>query len=407
VKNSYGVKIRLALLAGSIFACYSGLAYSQVSRVHPAISSGAIGIRLGELRIHPAFSLTEEYESNVFQTPTDEQGDFVTRISPGFALHLPLGRHDFYTGYRAEFLKYIKLKNQDTTNHYATTGMKLDFPGGLLVNMDNVFSKSSEAPLTDLAGPVKNRQNALRSQVEYRLGELYSIGLNHNLNYYDYLEQQDEFLDRIENRVGLAGYYRIFPKTDVLVEPGYGRIDYLQSSSSNRNANNYDFLVGLRGEPTARVRGLTKVGVLFREPTHTGGENWNGFVTFNQVNYQATGKTSFTLTFERRPFESSFVNNDFFVSLFGILTMNYQFGPALSFQVNVGAALNEYPVTATLGTQTAKRDDTLVGAGAGVIYTFNRWLFVRANYQYDRRNSNFNIFDFNDHRGTISINLAL
>jgi len=87
--------------------------------------------------------------------------------------------------------------------------------------------------------------------------------------------------------------------------------------------------------------------------------------------------------------------------------MNYQFGPALSFQVNVGAALNEYPVTATLGTQTAKRDDTLVGAGAGVIYTFNRWLFVRANYQYDRRNSNFNIFDFNDHRGTISINLAL
>jgi hypothetical protein len=399
--------IRLALLIGSILLCHSGLAYSQVSRVHPAISSAALGIRLGELRIHPAFSLTEEYESNVFQTPTNEQGDFITRISPGFALHLPLGRHDFYTGYRAEFLKYIRLKNQDTTDHYATTGMKLDFPGGLLVNMDNAFIKSNEAPLSDLTGPVKNRRDALATNVEYRLAELYSIGLNHNLNYYDYLEQQDEFLDRIENRVGLAGYYRIFPKTDALVEPGYGRIDYLQSSSTNRNANNYDFLVGLRGEPTARLRGFTKLGVMFREPTRSGGENWSGFVTFNQLNYQMTAKTSFTLTFERRPFESSFTNNDFFISLFGILTMNYLFSPALSFQVNVGSALNEYPVTATVGSQTAKRDDTLVGAGAGVIYTFNRWLFVRANYQYDRRNSNFNIFDFNDHRASISINLAL
>ena len=129
------------LLAGSIFLCYSGFAYSQVGKVHPAISSAALGIRWGELRIHPAFSLTEQYESNVFQTPTNEQGDFSTRISPGFALHLPLSRHDFFGGYRAEFVKYGSLKNQDTVNHFATLGMKLDFPGGLLVNMDNVFSE--------------------------------------------------------------------------------------------------------------------------------------------------------------------------------------------------------------------------------------------------------------------------
>ena len=147
-------QLGVALLAGSIFLCYSGFAYSQVGssqvgRVHPAISPAALGIRWGELRIHPAFSLTEQYESNVFQVPTNEQGDFSTRISPGFALHLPTGRHDFYGGYRAEFVKYASLKNQDTINHFATLGMNLDFPGGLLVNVDNVFSKSTESPLSE------------------------------------------------------------------------------------------------------------------------------------------------------------------------------------------------------------------------------------------------------------------
>ncbi len=404
IRNSQSA---ILLLAGSIFLCFSGVAYSQLSKVHPAISSAALGIRWGELRIHPAFSLTEQYESNVFQTPSNEQGDFSTRISPGFALHLPTGRHDFFGGYRAEFVQYATLKKQDTINHFATLGMNLDFPGGLLVNMNNVFSKSTEAPLTDTTGPVKNLQDVLRSSVEYRLAERYSIALSHNLYYINYLQQQNEFLDRVENRVGLTGYYRIFPKTDVLLEPGYGRIQYLQSSSTNRDANNYDFLVGVRSEPTARIRGLTKVGYLYRDPQQVGGKSFSGVVTTNQWGYQMTDKTSFTLTLERRPFESSQANNDFFISIFSILTMNYIFSPNLSFQANLGGALNKYPVTATVGTQTAKRTDTLFGAGAGLTYTFTRWLSVRANYHFDRRNSNFNTFDFNDNRARISLDLAL
>jgi opacity protein-like surface antigen len=79
----------------------------------------------------------------------------------------------------------------------------------------------------------------------------------------------------------------------------------------------------------------------------------------------------------------------------------------LSFQANLGAALNKYPVSATVGSQTAKRTDTLLGAGGGVTYTFTRWLSVRANYQFSRRDSNFGIFDFNDNVAFISINLAL
>jgi hypothetical protein len=130
-------------------------------------------------------------------------------------------------------------------------------------------------------------------------------------------------------------------------------------------------------------------------------------VTLNQWDYQATGKTNFTLTFERRPFESSFVNNDFFISIFGILTMNYIFNSNLSFRADVGAGWNDYPVTATVGTQTGKRNDTLIGAGAGLTYTFTRWLKVRAEYHFDQRNSNFGIFDFNDNRARISIDLAL
>lgn len=48
-----------------------------------ALTTVSVARAQGVLRTSPSFSLTQQYDSNVFSTPTDPESDFVTRVSPG------------------------------------------------------------------------------------------------------------------------------------------------------------------------------------------------------------------------------------------------------------------------------------------------------------------------------------
>ena len=395
----------MALFAVALLLGYSEFAFGQISKVHPGVSSAARGFRVGPLRIHPALSVKEEYESNVSQSATDEQDDFLTIIIPGLALELPVGRHRFIGGYRAEFLNFADLSDQDTTHHIATLGMSLDFPGGLLVKLDDQFKKTSEPPASsDLTGRVESLQNSLASSVEYSLTDRYSIGLNHSLNYVDFEEEVNEFLNRFENRIGLTGFYRIFPKTALLLDYTYGRIDHI--NNAERDSNSHFIQMGLRGKVTAKLGTLFKIGWQIRESEEPDRRDFSGLVTSGTWTFQMTSRTTWTLLTERRLVESSFANNDFFKSLVGTLGLAHAFGPKISLKADVTVGLNDYPRKATVGTKTDERQDFLLGVGVGVTYTFRRWLSVALDYSFNRRDSNFGLFDFDDHRSSISLHLG-
>lgn len=393
------------MLAVAILVGSAEFAFGQLSNVLPNLDPAAPGFRLGELRIHPALSLKGEYQSNVFQTATNEQDDFLATLVPGVGLELPVGRHRFTGGYRAEFLKFVQRSNQDTTHHIAGLGMNLDFPVGLLVKLENQFKKTSEPPASDLTGRLESLQNNLASSLEYRLADRYSVGLSHSLDYTDFKEQENEFLDRFENRFGLTGYYRIFPKTSLLLDYTHGRIDYI--NNTERNATSHSIQTGVRGELTAKLQTLFKIGWQIRQSEESGRGNFTGLVTSGTWNYEMTNRTTWTLLTERRLIESSFANNDFFEALVGSLGVNHVFNPRLTLRAKASAGLNEYTRKATVGTKTDDRDDFLFGVGAGFNYNFRRWLSISIDYLYNRRDSNFNDFDYKDHRATVGLHFAL
>ncbi|MFQ5872377.1 MAG: outer membrane beta-barrel protein [Dehalococcoidia bacterium] len=398
----------MALLAMAVIMGYAEFAFAQrapVSKVHPGVSPAARGFRVGQLRIHPALSLKEEYESNVFQSATDEQDDFLTTIVPGLALAIPIGRHHFIGGYRAEFLKFADHSNQDTTHHIATLGMSLDFPGGLLVKLDNQFKRTSEPPASDLTGRVESFQNSLVSGVEYGLADRYSVGLNYSLGFIDFEARDFEFLDRLENRIGLTGFYRVFPKTSLLLDYAYGRIDHI--SDTERDSTSHFIQAGVRGDLTAKLTTLFKIGWQIRESDEPGRRGFSGLVTSGTWIFEMTPRTTWTLLTERRLVESSFANNDFFESLIGTIGLDHAFGPKLSLKANVTVGLNNYPRKATVGTKTDDRNDLLLGVVGGLRYDFRRWLWVSIDYSFNRRDSNFGVFDYDDHRSSISIHLAI
>ena len=99
----------------------------------------------------------------------------------------------------------------------------LDFPGGLKFNLKEDFARTSDPPGTELTGRIGSNTNILAPSVEYGIAQRWSIGFDYvwtNVRFDDNTGVQT--LDRDEHAFGLTGYYKIQPKTDLLLNVGYG-----------------------------------------------------------------------------------------------------------------------------------------------------------------------------------------
>lgn len=361
------------------------------------LAAPAWALDFGAFRVHPFLSLKEEFQSNVFQTARDEQDDFITTIIPGFAAEMRLpGRHSLKGGYRAEILRFSELDRQDTVHHIANLALGLDFPGGLLIDLREQFQRTSEPPNSELTGRIERNQNDLAAGVEYRLADRFSAGLDYTFTIVEFRDRELAILDRDEHLIGVTGFYRVQPKTALLLQYAHRVKNF--DTATERGALSNLVLAGVRGELTAKVTTLFKIGWEGREPDQSGRRDFSGLVLSGNVAWQATPRTLLTLVADRSLQESSFAENDFFEATSGTLTLAQTVTPKLTVTASGTLGLNDYPNEATVGTVTKEREDTLIRVAAGLSYRIQRWLAVGADYAFTNRNSNFNDFDFDDHR---------
>ena len=97
--------------------------------------SGAFALDLGEwlpgLKLTPFLSERVQYESNVFQAPSNAQSDVVFKTIPGFLADYTFGPHSLSAGYRAEILKFVQLTTQDRADLVAYLNTTRDASGNV------------------------------------------------------------------------------------------------------------------------------------------------------------------------------------------------------------------------------------------------------------------------------------
>src|SRR5262249_23811614 len=203
-------------------------------------------------KITPFLSERIEYESNVFQVASGAQDSVIFKTIPGFTLELPLGRHRFDLGFRAEILRYTDLGSQNTENYFVLARGLLDFPGGLKITLKEDFAHTNQPPNSELTGPIENTTNTFTPSIEYAITRRYSIGLEYSFIHQTFGQGSGVTdLDSNDHLVTLTGFYKVQPKTDLLVAFAYGRKDF--TNDSERNFNRYLGLVGVRGDLTSRL----------------------------------------------------------------------------------------------------------------------------------------------------------
>ena len=347
-------------------------------------------------KITPFVSERVEYESNVFQAHSGAKDDGISKTIPGFVLELPLGRHKIDLGFRAEILRYFDLTQQDTEHYFVLANMLLDFPGGLKINLKEDFARTSDPPGTELTGRIGSETNVLAPSIEYRLAQRYALGFDYVWTHVRFDNNTGvQSLDRDEHAFGLTGFYKVQPKTDFLLNVGYGFKDF--NNNSQRDVNRYFVLAGVRGEITSRLTSTFRVGYEVRDPEHGDVGAYSGVIAGGDLVWRPTERTRISLITDRSVQESIFQTNFAYVTSQATLTAEHYLTPKLLLSARLYGGVSDYIEKAQKinGIFGWRRD--YVGAfGVGMEYTIQKWLAVSADYTYSRRDSNFDNFDFKD-----------
>jgi uncharacterized protein (PEP-CTERM system associated) len=346
------------------------------------------------LRLSPFVSQRLEYETNVFQTPNNEEDDFISKTIPGFVVDYVAGPHSVSLGYRAEILRYFTLEDQDTVHHIGAFQLRLDFPRTLITLKDD-YTHTSDPPISELTGRVESITNVLAPAVEYRFTPRLSAAVNYGWTAVDFQQDDLNDLDRDEHEFGITAYWKVLPRADIGLGYGYGFTNF--DTAFDRDYDTHSVNLFLRGDITPKLGSTLRFGYDWRVGRHRSDADYSGWVMGGGLDYRATEALSFSLTVDRSTQESTFGDSAIYVTTGGALSASYQRGK-LALNARVGGGYNDYPTKQTVGAQTDWREDLYYAAGAGIDYDIQRWLRVGLEYLFTGRDSNFQLFDFADHR---------
>jgi hypothetical protein len=83
--------------------------------------------RATEFRVVPSLTLSEEYNDNLFESPTGARRDYVTRVQPSVSLSSQGAGGAWDMSYGLDYRKYARKSTDDEVNHQASLNAKLTF----------------------------------------------------------------------------------------------------------------------------------------------------------------------------------------------------------------------------------------------------------------------------------------
>ncbi len=391
----------MPLKSKSYFICalaiFLALAFTFTDRVSAEEKSN---IHIGALEIHPSASVTQIYDTNIFLEPGDEEDDdFITDIGFGIEVKMPLipQREDDFmleAFYQADIIRFWDRDDIDRVDHTVRGSLYFAFKNDFRLRIEDNFEKTADPPNSELTALEKRLRNILDAYLVYDREKIRIEG-----GFRMVRDSYDNFnnLDKTNNMFSGAYFYQIFPKTSIFGEYDYGMIEY-DTNQTNSDSKYYQGRLGVKGNLWPKLTGTVKAGYRHVGYDESGKDDFSGFTLFGNIRYNATERTVMNLYTERTSQESSYVTNSHFeVNNIGI-KLDHQLSRRLLFNGESFFQLNRYPDETTEGSKTAKREDKFFSIGAGLSYEIKEWWLVSAGYKFKQRASNFDVFDYNDHR---------
>ena len=351
------------------------------------------GVPLGPLVAYPALDVGIGHNDNLFSSNINKGSSTQTVVSPSVKIEAKTGPHKFDAAFRLDDVRYSSSPSDNYTAYslFGTGDFVITGRAGLKVRAEyrrGIDPRGS----TDRGGAATPDE-----YVNQGVGGIFSYGapgaqgrIEFDAAAFSRRYQNNRATtvvsDRDYNQLGATFFWRVAPKTELLMLAQRRSIDYALASST-QSSTEMSYQVGAKWEATAKTTGIVKFGRLektFDTPgrTNFSGSSWDAIVRWSPLTYSAldfyTSKTT----------NESTGTGDF------LITQNYGalWNHAWNSRLSTTAAAS-WRTDGFLGTGGGREDKT-GSLGMKVAYQWQRWMRFGAEYTRTERTSNINTFDY-------------
>jgi hypothetical protein len=342
-------------------------------------------------------------DSNITRT-AEASSDTATFFSPQLQFLSKIGQHRYAFDYQGDFAVYNDNSQYNYTDH--------------AVNLSGVFEHSnrinSEFTISYLYQAEEPGSNNAQTQLDNEFNELnrksaraklfygtaasigqFVLGLDHGQQ--RYTNNQQSFRDVDQNKATGTFFYRMAPKTRLLLEASVAKNDYVavtQFAAPNSDDNTY--LAGVEWEATAITSGTFKVGYQKKDFADARFNDIDGLSYFLDMAWQPNTYTTITIGAKRTTSESA--EQD----IGGFVITGYSLGLQHAFSERTQLKANYIQDTSDF-TSTQERTDRRKNITLGITHSSRTWLDVSLNYRHIARGSNDDIFAFSSDAVELSL----
>ena len=384
--------------------------------------------------IHPFFPIAGLYTDNVFNVKENTASDVATVLSPGVWLAVPGTRtqvveintstrtpggldYDIgYSRYRKRFQSYLLVASAfsiyseeskaDTEEYWVEGFIQYNFPGNLSFDLINQYADSHDEWSARFPGELdKYKNNFFTLRTTYALSDMFRIRVDYANYYLEYDDQQrNSNSDRTDNSFSGYFFYNFRPKYSLFAQ--YDHINVKYDTNSLADNNTHRFYGGLNWEISAKSYGRLQAGYTNKEFDSSLREDQDATIFRAVIRHAFTAKTSLELRAFRQ-IRESYITTGLNDILTNEISAHYRQKITSKISANIDLSYTNEDYSAPPPGFTTTREDKFYHALPSVEYHFRKWLSTQFAYIYNKRDSNFSIFDYKNNTFLIRIKTSL
>jgi hypothetical protein len=396
IKKNLDLAAALLVLAGAQHSwAQTANTYIRPTYAYPAPppASGPASVQLGDTPLYfvPYVGAAVGHDSNLFYSDINKKGSNLYIVSGGFGLDARSSNAVFQADAQVQDGRYTSSIEDSYLDSSARA--QADFAidrrnfarAGIQYFRGHDPRGSTDRPAGE--HPDKYREGnpyftyafgapGARGRIEAYYSDMFKRYLNNR--------EVTQFSDRDQQEYGAAFYVRMTPRTYGLVEAREDNIRY-KAPGSPLSADETRLYLGVSWEATAATTGTIKFGRLKRDFIDSNlqdftGNSWEGLISWAPRSY-----SKFDFYTARQTNESTGLG-DFILSTIGGVTWSHDWTSRIRSGVELRYQHDAY--------QGFDRTDKTWLAGFKAGYKFRRWLTLGAEYDYWKRDSNLDVFDY-------------
>lgn len=367
------------------------------------------GIPLGPVTAYPSVNLSLEQNDNLYLTPDNKTSALIWTLTPGLRLatNRAAGAFNYGLTLGGGLGKFSNSPSGSADNFtdlnlggYADFALGTRLRTGLTANA--ISGHDPRGSTNDPFTPTPNHYRQLSTAAKVSYGAPGAQGrlefdLGNIKRTYTNNRESTAVNDRNTDDYGVTFFWRVAPKTEVLIQGRHSKIDYSLAPGSptpagtpyvSADSTDNRLLIGVKWEATAKTTGIFRFGrgkKDFADPSRSGGSNttWEGTIRWSPLTYSIVD-----VSLVRGANETTGGYGDYILNTTSGVKWSHQWSSRTSTDVRASYMTESYQ-----GLSIPRNDNTQT-YGANLNYRMRRWLTAGGGYTHTIRDSGQNQFEY-------------